>query len=769
MGFDSSTALVRAIQAVDRKPAIRTDFKRAAMIGNFPPRRCGLATFTRDTFECLRKASPRTHWRVVAMEDGRTTHTYPDTVTDIISQDDIAAYDRVADELNASGIEIAFLQHEFGIFGGPDGEHILRLLRRLRVPIVSTLHTVLQHPSPNQKRVLDEIIALSSAVITMTETGAELLETVHHAGPTKVHVVPHGAPERPFAATEAFKLPLGLAGRSVVTTFGLLSPNKGLETIVRALPAIVAARPDTVYLIVGQTHPHIVAREGEAYRGGLIALARSLGVAENLRFINRFVDDDELFDLLQATDVYVTPYLTEAQITSGTLSYAIALGKPVVSTPYWHAKDALTDDVGVICPFEDHAAFAREIGALLSDTAKRSAMARRAYDAGKPSQWSNVAKSILDIAGAARQDHQRRRDQQFRALAQPRLDGLLAMSDDCGVFQHSRFGLPDRRHGYTTDDNARALALLARLSAREALDPAALRLLGAAASFTGYAWNAEIGRFRNFMSYDRRWLDDGGSDDCCARSLEALCITAAKAQQHGLRDWAADLAREALQHIHRWTSMRSHALVIRALLVANGPVIGEDEARRLMQPHADALLVAARAGLREADGWFEPALSYDNANLPGALICAGQFLDDPSMISSGLDMLERLMSRQRTRSGAFAPIATSCFDQGADHECFDQQPLEALSTIEACLVAWRATGDASHAVTACAVFCWFGGDNAHGIALARPEDGICHDGLTIDGLNRNHGAESILSYQLAALAIREILMGSGAALAGRLK
>jgi glycosyltransferase involved in cell wall biosynthesis len=320
MGFDSSTAIVRSLQAVDRRNAIHGDITRAAMIGNFPPRRCGLATFTRDTFESLRQQLPNAAWRVVAMEDGHTTHAYPDDVTDVIQQDDVEAYDRAADHLNAAGVEIVFLQHEFGIFGGPDGAHILRLLRKLKIPIISTLHTVLERPSPNQKRVMDEIIALSSAVITMTDTGADLLERVHHAGPTKVHVIPHGAPERPFAPTDAFKAPLGLIGRRVIMTFGLLSPNKGIETIIRALPSVVAAHPDAVYLIVGQTHPHIVARDGEAYRGSLTDLARSLGVADNLRFINRFVDDEELFDLLQAADIYVTPYLTEAQITSGTLS-----------------------------------------------------------------------------------------------------------------------------------------------------------------------------------------------------------------------------------------------------------------------------------------------------------------------------------------------------------------------------------------------------------------------------------------------------------------
>jgi hypothetical protein len=435
----------------------------------------------------------------------------------------------------------------------------------------------------------------------------------------------------------------------------------------------------------------------------------------------------------------------------------VALGKPVVSTPYWHAKDLLADNVGIICPFGDSDAFAREIRDLLENDHQRNAMARRAWQAGRPSHWRNVAASILSIAAATRTSYRQQREQRFRALAHPRLTGLVGMSDDCGLFQHSRLGIPDRRHGYTTDDNVRALALLARLSARGQVDAGARRLLHAASAFVAHAWNPDNGRFRNFMSYERTWLDNGGSDDCCARSLEALCTTA---RAIPASQWAVDLARESLQHAPGWTSLRAHALTIRALLEGAGPVIGAEEALRLMRAPAETLLQAALAGMREPHGWFEPCFSYDNANLPGALIRAGQFLNEPAMLSAGLDMLERLMAKQRMPNGLFAPVATSCFDAGASHVHFDQQPLEALSTIEACLAAWHVTGDVSHVATARRVFKWFGGENIHGIALARPEDGICHDGLTVTGLNQNHGAESILSYHLASLAIREAVIGA---------
>ena len=598
-----------------------------------------------------------------------------------------------------------------------------------------------------------------AATSVMTEMGADILERVHGAGPTKVHVIPHGAPERPFSATDPFKAPLGLAGNKVIMTFGLLSPNKGLETIIRGLPAILDLHPDAIYLIVGATHPHLLKHEGEAYRDRLIELARSLGVVDHLRFINRFVGDAELVDLLQAADLYVTPYLTEAQVTSGTLAYAIALGKPVISTPYWHAKEALADGVGVICPFNDTRAFTREIIDLLADDDRRDAMARRAYNAGEPSRWRKVAQETTGLALACLTSHERRKEEAFIPLARPKLDGLLRMSDDCGVMQHSRFGAPDRRHGYCTDDNSRALSLMARLASEGPLDAASMKLGLSCAAFLNHAWNADSGRFRNFMGFDRRWLDEGGSDDCCARALEALCLVARDWPQADLRDWAGDLAREIIQHMHAWTTLRSRALVIKAMLAAEHAVISESEARRQIAEAVGELLRCAREGAA-CHGWFEPNLSYDNARLPEALILAGERLQDPDMLSAGIDTLERLMKRQLSAHGFFAPVATSTFaETSADHIHFDQQPIEALATVDACLAGWRATSATRYAHAARQAFEWFGGRNVHGVALARPSDGICCDGLTVDGLNRNHGAESILSYLLAAASVRRGLFG----------
>jgi len=616
-----------------------------------------------------------------------------------------------------------------------------------------TLHTVLERPNPDQRRVMDEILTLSSSVVVMAEKGADILARVHRAGPAKVHVIPHGAPDRPLSPTEPFKALLGLAGRRTIMTFGLLSPNKGIETIIKALPRVRERHPDVVYMIVGATHPHLVAREGEAYRDGLVTLARSLGVEQCLHFVNRYVGDAELVDLLQAADIYATPYLTETQITSGTLSYAIALGKPIVSTPYWHAVEALADGVGAICPFDDVDAFARELTDLLSNDVRRKAMSRRAWTAGSASRWPNVGASYLDLAAGVRAVHIMRPQPTLRALTRPSMTAVRRLIDDVGMMQHAKLRVPDRAHGYCIDDTARALALFAHLARDGDQGEAGSRCAYVCAAFVNHAWNEETGRFRNFMSWDRRWLDDGGCHDCNGRTFEALCLTAANSARPDLRDWATDLGRRVYQRSADWTSHRARAHVIKGCIVGDGLVIDPRECRDTLAAASGALLAALNANAP----WFDPKLAYDNALLPEALILAGQRLGDSAMLATGLSALEWLMDRQSAGGGRFRPIATSGFALGdATHAAFDQQPIEALASVEACVSAFEATGEEAWRRRATAAFMWFAGENDLGLPLITLEDGGCHDGLTATGCNRNQGAESVLSYHLASARMRSL-------------
>jgi glycosyltransferase involved in cell wall biosynthesis len=731
-----------------------TDIARAAMIGNYPPRQCGIATFTRDFLVSLQGASPRTEWQVCAVTEDEAHHAYPPEVTHVLAQNDPHTYIALADTLNSSGAQVAFIQHEFGIFGGPAGDYLLLLMRRLKMPMVVTLHTVLERPDTDQRRVMEEIIRLSAAVIVMAEKGAEILHAVHKAGPTKVHVIPHGAPDRPLAPTEAFKSTLGFAGKKIIMTFGLLSTNKGLDTVVRALPEILKRHPDAVYVVAGATHPHVLARDGESYRQGLMALADSLNVSHALHFVNRYVDDAELTDLLQAADVYVTPYLSEAQITSGTLSYAIALGKPVVSTPYWHATEALADGVGVICPFNDAEAFGRELSDILGNDVRRQSLARRAWRSGTAARWPNVGASGIALAHAARGAHVASPEISLRTLARPRLDAVRRLSDDVGILQHSKHRIPDRAHGYCVDDTARALALTACLTRHE-IEPALSSALACRfAAFVNHAWNGETGRFRNFMAWDRRWLDEGGCDDSNGRTFDALCLTAAHGATPHLQEWATDLARLAYQHSHDWRSLRARAHVMRGCIAAEGIVLEPREVLETLARSSAAIVDA----LEHNGPWFDENLSYENARLPEALILAGGRLDDDRLTAVGLDRLDWLMRKQAAPSGHFRPIATSSFAiSDADDLVFDQQPLEAWASIDACAAAFRLTEDEPWLQRAISAFVWFAGENDLGLSLVTSADGGCYDGLTATGCNLNQGAESVLSYQMAAVTMRQLL------------
>ena len=369
--------------------------RRVALIGNFPPRLCGIATFTFDVRAALLAAFPKLAVDTYAMDEPSAPHDYPPEVTCTISQDDLADYQRAAQRINDSGADVVLVQHEYGIFGGSAGALLLRLLDRVTVPVVVTLHTVLETPNAEQHAVIEALAARASRLIVMAEKGRVILEKVHGVSSDQILVVPHGVPDRPLTDTALLKPRFGFDGRKVLLTFGLLSPNKGIETMIRAMPAIAAADSSALYVVLGATHPHLVAREGEVYRESLIALAAELGVADHVRFIDGFLEQELLLEYLAAADVYITPYLTEAQITSGTLSYAVALGKPVVSTPYWHAEELLADGVGMLVDFGDSAGFAKAVSGLLADPDRLESHRQRAWAIGRSMTWEKLAEAYM--------------------------------------------------------------------------------------------------------------------------------------------------------------------------------------------------------------------------------------------------------------------------------------------------------------------------------------------------------------------------------------
>ncbi|MFZ5748362.1 MAG: glycosyltransferase [Pseudomonadota bacterium] len=725
-----------------------------ALIGNFLPRKCGLATYTTDTWQALTERFPGLKVDVYAMDDHPGRYDYPPAVTHAIPQDDRAAYLDAARRIEASGAQLLWVQHEYGIYGGAAGELLLALLDRLTIPVIATLHTVLEHPSADERRVMEALLRRASRVVVMAERGRDILQRVHGADARSIMMIPHGVPDRPLVDSAALKPRFGWLDRKVVLTFGLLAPNKGIETMIDALPAIVADVPETLYVVLGATHPNLVAHEGEAYRDRLKAQAAANGVADHLAFVDAFVEHEELLDYLQAADVYVTPYSNPAQITSGTLSYAVGVGKPVVSTPYVHATEILANGHGVLVDFGDSAGLAREIARLLTDDAARCALARRAYARGRTMLWSRLAESAMaqiEAAVAARPRRMPPRDHTIAPLA-PDISAVERMSDSTGMLQHSIYSVPDRRHGYCIDDNARALILMCRI---DGIDEGVRdRWTSIYASFVQHAWNPDAGRFRNFMNFDRTWCEDAGSEDSNGRALWALGVAArdARAQKH--RDWAATLFDATASIALELGSPRARAFAMLGAAAMLEAHPGHALSTSILERFGAELVEMLDATRRPEWSWFEIVLAYDNARLPEALLRAGIALGRDDLIRVGIETLEWIVARQTSPEGRFRAVGTESFGRPyADPLPFDQQPLEAQATIDACIAARDATGEPRWAEEAMRAYRWYLGANDLELPLATVGDGGCFDGLMPTGLNRNQGAESILALQLASCAI----------------
>ncbi len=726
-----------------------------ALIGNFLPRKCGIATYTTDTYAALKSRFPDIDVDVYAMDDHPGRYTYPPAVTASIAQADRDAYLAAARQIEASGAQAVWLQHEYGIFGGSAGEYILALLDRISLPVIVTLHTVLDKPGVEERRVMEALLRRSARVIVMAERGREILERVYGVGGKKIVMIPHGVPDRTFADPALFKPRFDWQGRKVILTFGLLAPNKGIETMIEAMPAVAAAHPDALYVVLGATHPNLVAHEGEAYRDRLHALAEARGVGDHVRFIDSFVAHEELIDFLQAADIYATPYTNPAQITSGTLSYAVGVGKAVISTPYIHATEILADGHGVLVDFGDSGAFAREINALLANDGNRDRLSARAYARGRTMIWPRLAETALAeiddmivaqprrLIGAAPPPP---------AALTPDFAAVERMSDSTGMFQHSIYSVPDRRHGYCIDDNARALMLVARIPDLD--DAARDRWMTIYASFLQYAWNPHERRFRNFMNFDRTWCEDFGSEDSNGRTLWALGTLI---RYGGLRkhvDWAMAMFDETASLALELGSPRAQAFAMlgasEVLSAHPGHALANAILDRFSREHL-ALLAEAR---RPEWEWFEIVLAYDNARLPEALIRAGQRLGRATLVETGTRTLAWIMARQTSPEGRFRAVGTESFGRAYEAPLpFDQQPLEAQATVDACAAAFEATGDRHWIDEANRAYRWFLGANDLDVALATAQDGGCFDGLTPTGLNRNQGAESILALQLSSCTI----------------
>ncbi len=764
------------VPEIGPKPRARTLAKvslpsRIAVIGNYLPRQCGIATFTTDLCAAIAAEYGAAKLLALPVNDTEQGYEYPARVRWSLAQDDLNSYSDAAEFLNFNNIDMVCLQHEYGIFGGPAGSHILELLRGLKMPLVTTLHTVLREPNPDQLMVMKDIAELSDRLIVMSELSSQFLQEIFKVPGSKIDMVPHGVPDLPFLDPNFYKDRFGVEGKAVLLTFGLLSPNKGIENVIKALPQILTKHKNVAYIVAGATHPHVLRRDGDRYRASLQALAKEVGVEGNVIFYDRFVSPEEMAEFIGAADIYITPYRFEAQVVSGTLAYALGAGKAIISTPYWHAIELLDDRRGALVPFQNPDAIAQKTIELLDTPAIRHAMRKRAYLFARDMVWKRVAQGYMESFSRVRSDRMESPRVQFAARAIPKvldelpelkLGHLNALTDDTGILQHAIFTIANRAEGHTTDDNARALIfaiMLEQFSGRRgASDFLAPDFSARYLSFLEHAFNPGNGRFRNFLSYDHRWNEPVGSEDCHGRTLWSLGTVLGRSTDQGLRSAAGRLFESSLPAALEFHSPRAAAYTLLGIQEYLKAFPGDRDAQRSRSVLSRRLLEMYESVRRPDWKWFENVVAYGNARLPQALLVVGSASADDPMIADGLEALDWLMKEQHCETeDHFVPIGSQGFyRQGQEKARFDQQPIEAAGAVSACLEAYRITGENRWRNEAWSAFNWFLGDNDLQLPLYDSVTGGCRDGLHPERANQNQGSESTLSFLMALLEMNAL-------------
>lgn len=734
------------------------------VVGNYLPRLCGIATFTTHLLEAIMENTPNSDCWAVAMNDLPDGYSYPPPVRLEINQDQLKDYSLVADSLNLKNVDLVCVQHEYGIFGGERGSFILELLKDLKMPIVTTLHTILKNPTDTEKRIIMQLARLSDRLIVMSERSVDFLRDIYQVDAEKIVLIPHGIPDVPLVESSFYKEKFRAVERKVILTFGLLSPGKGIETMIKALPEIVKKHPDVLYMVVGATHPHLKARQGEAYRLSLHLLAKNLDVENHVVFYEHFVNDEDLKEFIGAADIFVTPYLNEAQIISGALAYTVGMGNAVVSTPYWHAQELLAEGRGILFPFRDFARLSEEVIELLDHPDKLRELQNITYEYGRQMIWSHVGRRYIETFKQARSHRLReylkdRKQRSYSIHHQPlpniRFDHLRRMTDGVGMLQHARFTVPEREHGYCVDDNARALIVAVTAQDFKPRDASLNQLTSVYLSFIDHAFNNENGLFRNFMSYQREWLEQSGSEDSHGRVLWSLGQTVLLGRHEGEVKLATDLFQRALPTVERFTSPRAVAFTIIGSHAFLTRYPDNSEVESSFRQLSSKLKSWFQHTASEDWPWCEESLTYDNARLPLALLHSGNRLADNEMQDIALRALGWLRDIQLDESGRyFAAIGNhGWYSKGGEKAHFDQQPIEAAAMVDACIAAFEITQDKEWITDAYHCLNWYQGHNELHLPLYDHSTGGCRDGLEAQGVNQNQGAESVLCWLMALLSI----------------
>ena len=735
------------------KPALNIAF-----VGNYSPRLCGIATFTTDLCEATAKRlGRRSNVFAVAVNDTDQGYAYPRRVEFTIQKNQQSDYYEAANFINASITDVVCVQHEYGIYGGWDGVYILSLISSLSVPVVVVLHTVLKTPTPNQKKIIQEMAQRASQLVVMSELAVTLLQEVYAVPAEKVRRLYHGTPDFTSLDNSHYKKRFQVEGNQTLLTFGLLSPNKGIETVINALPKLVQEFPKLIYVVLGKTHPNVRKEYGEKYRTGLIALVDKLGLQEHVIFDDRFVSLEELYAWLMAADIYITPYLNEAQIVSGTLSYAVGAGTAIISTPYWYAKELLAEGRGLLINFADSAALADTLRDLLADKAKLKSLRARTYQFGRQMRWEIVAEKYLELfrrtaAVAAKRSMALKTPALLLRVPPFDLAHLKRLTDDTGLIQHAKYIVPDRHTGYCLDDNSRALMLCAWAFALLRGEDAK-RLISTYFSFTHFMQNPD-GRFRNFIDYQRHFLDETGSDDACGRALWALGYIIWRPPRDAYRSLAYECFQKALPHV-RGLNLRGKALAMLGLAAYLRCYQGDESVTALLRECADYLLALYKQVATDDWRWFEDIICYDNGIMPMALFQTYSLLRDEKYLQAARETLE-FLEKTLTLNGRLSIVGSrGWYRRGGPRAQYDQQPIDAAAMVLAYQSAYWVTGEKEYLKKMRLAFGWFLGENDMGMSLYDHETKGCADGLLPEGVSLNQGGESTVSFLMALLAMIE--------------
>jgi len=620
------------------------------------------------------------------------------------------------------------------------------------------LHSILDDPTDNQRKVVNELARHTKKLVCISQKGIDLLRNIYDVPLSKCLHIHHGVHHYETKEINGLRKKLGMERQKILLTFGLLSRNKSIEVVINALPEVVKKHPDTVYIVLGATHPHVVKNEGEDYRHMLIRLVDKLKLEKNVIFVNRFVTNNELFSYLELCDIYVIPYLGEKQISSGTLIYTMAAAKPIISTPFWYAKELLAEERGILFDFSNSDQLAGIINRLLEDDKKRATIAQNAFSLARECFWPLIGKQYFEVVNRLIEEDHGSDDTEHSPVIESKhvlpginLDHLRVLTDYTGILQHARYNVPDRNHGYCTDDNARALLLSVMLQ-NEVQDVDEMnRLTSTYLSFIDYAYNPEKGRFRNFMNYERRWLDEEGSDDCTGRVLWALGFTSAYTNVSSFYHHSGHLLKNAMESAE--TLSHPRALSYATLGLTHHARVHGEAGMIKKVGHFTRKLYALFDETNDKEWlWFDEKVSYANSRIPHAMIDAGMLLKDQSLIQRGLKILNWLIEKQFC-NGHFSPIGNNGWLTPGGKASYDQQPLEANGMIDACLQAEECVRDGSYAAYALKAFYWFTGENDRAQPLYDFATGGCRDGLHPEGVNLNEGAESTLSWLMSLMSI----------------